>query len=140
MRVIVKARHMSLTPSLREYVEEKLGRPISRRMDRPALKMEVELSELSGITNGQDKECRVRLVMPRDRTINIVEIADDMYKAIDLAHDRLLMQVKRQRGRTRDIARNRKRAAQDRADTARRQLTGEHEVWETEVDDFQQQA
>ena len=140
MRVIVKARHMTLTSSLKDYVQAKLGRPISRRMDRPALKMEVELSELSGVSSGEDKECRVRLVMPRGRTINIVEIADDMYKAIDLAHDRLLLQVKRERGRTRDTTRGKKRAAARRAKTAEHQLTGEHEMWEFELEQFEQSA
>jgi len=137
MKVIVKARHMTLTPALKAHAEDKLGTSIARIFDRPAAKIEIELSDLNGVSAKEDKECRVVVFMPKGKTINIVEIDDDMYKAIDLAHDRLLNQVKRQRNKKRDAARNRKDAAKERDMTARQNLTGERESWESEVKEYE---
>src|SRR2546426_2400131 len=97
MRVIVKARHMTLTNPLRAYAQEKLSNAVMRIFDRPAAKLEIEMGEIGHVRDGANKECRVTVFIPKGKTINIVEIDDDMYKAIDLAHDRLLQQVKRER-------------------------------------------
>lgn len=75
--------------------------------------------------------------MPRGKTINIVEVDDDMYKAIDLAHDRLLLQVKRERDRRTNPSSRRKAAIRDRARTAREALTTGPEPWEREVAEFE---
>ncbi|MEE8408385.1 MAG: ribosome-associated translation inhibitor RaiA [Myxococcota bacterium] len=137
MKVIVKARHMDLTPSLKAHAEEKLGKAFMRIFDRPALKLEIELSELGKTKDGMDKECRATVSMPKGKTIVISEIADDMYKAVDLAHDRLLEQVKRQRSKRRSTGRNRKVAEQERDATARKNLTADQEEWEQEVQEFE---
>jgi ribosomal subunit interface protein len=123
MKLIVKARHMNLTPALKSHAEQKLGEAIRRIFDRPATTLEIELTELGRTKDGLDKECRVTAFMPKGKTINIVEVADDMYKAIDLVRDRLLTQVKRQRTKKRDTARGRKEAGKSRAATARKSLT-----------------
>lgn len=136
MRVIVKARHMNLTPALKAHAEEKLGDAIIRVFDRPAAKIEIELVDLGHVQNGSDKECKVAVFMPKGKTIVISEVDDNMYKAIDLAHDRLLMQVKRERGRKK-VTRVRKSAARDRALMARQNLTADREVWEQEVQEFE---
>lgn len=138
MKVIVKARHTTLTPSLKDHAEEKLGKALMRIFDRPAAKIEIELSELGNFKNGENMECRVTVFMPKDKTINIVEVDDDMYKAIDLAHDRLLHQVKRQRSKRRDTHRNRVAAQKEREQTARTNLTSRREPWEEEVAEFEQ--
>ena len=137
MRVIVKARHMNLTPSLKAHAEEKLGAAIMRVFDRPAGKIDIELNDLGHLRDGSDKECRVTVFMPKGKTVVIVEVDDDMYKAIDLAHDRLLLQVKRERGRKKKATLTRKLAARDRAATARSGLTAEPEVWEQEVREYE---
>jgi putative sigma-54 modulation protein len=137
MRVIVKARHMNLTPSLREHAEEKLGKALMRIFDRPAAQIEIELNDIGNVRDGANKECRVTVFMPRGKTINIVEIDDDMYKAIDLAHDRVLQQVKRQRERRRNMTQQRKSAERSRARTARDSLTVAMEPWEREVEEFE---
>lgn len=136
MQVIVKARHMTLTPALREHAEEKLGQSVMRIFDRPAAQIEIELSEL-GAKDGDTKECRVTVYVPKGKTITITEITDDMYKAIDLAHDRLLQQVKREQGRRKNPHRARKAAEQQRAQLARETLTASTEAWEKEVAEFE---
>ncbi|MBI3178043.1 MAG: HPF/RaiA family ribosome-associated protein [Deltaproteobacteria bacterium] len=133
MKVIVKARHMTLTEALKAHAEDKLSNAVMRIFDRPAAKLEIELGEIGAMRDGKNKECRVSVFIPKSKTINIVEIDEDMYKAIDLAHDRLLLQVKRERGKKRAATRQRKTPAKARALTARNNLTGEREVWEDEV-------
>ncbi|MFC1610738.1 ribosome hibernation-promoting factor, HPF/YfiA family [Myxococcota bacterium] len=123
MKLIVKARHMNLTPALKAHAELKLGDAIKKIFDKPAAKLEVELSELGRTKDGLDKECRVTVFMPRGKTIVISEVSDDMYKAIDLVRDRLMHQVKRQRAKKRVTARGRKEAGKKRAATARKSLT-----------------
>ena len=138
MRVIITARHMNLTTPLREHAEEKLGRSLMRVFDKPAAKIEIELVDLGEMKDNQSKECRVSVFMPRGRSINITEIDDDMYKAIDLARDRLIEQVKRERGRQRHASRNRKDAARERLETAIHSLTAEPEDWEAELREYEQ--
>lgn len=134
MKVIVKARHMTLTPALTDHAEEKLGNAIARIFDRPDAKIEIELSELGRSDDGLNKECRVTVFMPRGKPINIVEKAEDMYKAIDLAHDRVVNQVKRQREKKRVTARVGKGA---RRSAIQAGAAPEPETWEKEVKEFE---
>jgi putative sigma-54 modulation protein len=137
MRVIVKARHMNLTPALKAHAEEKLGDALMRIFDRPAAKIEIELNDIGNVRDGANKECRVTVFVPGGKTINIIEIDDNMYKAIDLAHDRVLQQVKRERGKRRNTTSRRKMAEKERNETARAELTLAPEPWEEEVAEFE---
>ena len=138
MKVIVKARHMNLTPSLRAHAEEKLGQALSRILDRPAARMEIELSDLNHVVGGT-KECRVTVYVPRGKAITIHESHDDLYSAINLVHDRLLEQVKRETGRRRRHS-HRQRLASERTRraTAREVLTAQPEVWENELREYEE--
>ena len=107
-----------------------------RIFDRPSVKIEIELSSIGEFKNGENKECRVQVFMPHGKAINITEIDDDMYKAIDLAHDRLLTQGKRQRSKRRNTARIRKEAKRMRNQTARGELTLAPEEWERELAEY----
>ena len=136
MRVIVKARHFNLTKSLKLHAQEKLGDSLMRIFDRPSAKIEIELSSIGQFKDGENKECRVQVFMPHAKAINITEIDDDIYKAIDLAHDRLLTQVKRYRGKRRNTARMRKKAERMRHQTALGVLTSSPEKWELELEEY----
>ena len=137
MKIIVKARHMTLTDSLTAYAEEKLGHAITRVFDQPAARIDIELCDMGHVHDRSDKVCRVTVFMPKGKTIVICEADDNMYKAIDLAHDRLLLQVKRERDRKTKVTRVRKWAARDRALTARASLTVQPERWEEEVREYE---
>ena len=108
MRVIVKGRHLNLTPALKTHAEEKLGKAITKIFNGPAGTVEIELNDVGNVRDGKDKECRVTVQMPRGKTITITEVDDDMYKAIDLAHDRLLNEVKREHEKQSDKSPSRK--------------------------------
>jgi putative sigma-54 modulation protein len=140
MQVIVKGRHMNLTPALKEHAEQKLGKAITRVFDRPAVSVEIELNDVGNVRDGKDKECRVTVQVPHGKTINIVEVEDDMYKAIDLCHDRLVNEVKREREKRSDKSTSRKAAEKERAETARQNLTTGPEQWEKEVAEFEDNA
>ena len=132
MQVIVKARHMNLTPALRAYAEKKLGASVMRIFDKPAAKLEIELGALAHSQDGNVHECRITAFLPKAKTIHIVESADDMYKAIDNAHDRLLEDVKRQRGKVKRVARHRKDLSRKRM--AKADSDGRDKpLWEREV-------
>jgi len=137
MRVIVKGRHMNLSASLKAHAEEKLGKAITRIFDGPAGTVEIELNDVGNVRDGKDKECRITVQMPHGKSINITEVDDDMYKAIDLAHDRLLNEVKRERDKRLDKSPSRKAAEKQRNATARDALTVAPEQWEREVAEFE---
>ena len=136
MKVIVKARHMDLTDALRNHAENKLGKALMRIFDRPAAKIEIELSDLGHVKQGS-KECRLIVHMPGGKSINICEMDDDLYCAINLAHDRLLEQVKRAQGRRRHTHRTRKFKERERQDLARQNLTATPELWEMELREYE---
>lgn len=138
MQVIVKARHMNLTRSLRAHAHAKLGEALMRIFYRPAARVDIELSDL-GHREGGTKECRVVVHMPGGKPVTICEYHDDLYSAINLAHDRLLEQVKRERGKRRRTNRARKESQRLRLLTARRNLTVAPEPWEIEVMEFERQ-
>ena len=60
-----------------------------------------------------------------------------MYKAIDLAKDRLVEQVKRERGRRRNTSRTRKAAAKRRQFETKENLSSAPEKWEREVLEYE---
>lgn len=137
MREVVKARHMRVTQALQSYVEQKLMRPVRRMVDNSAATLEVLLDEPGHAKSASSERCWVHLSMPATSDIIIQEADDDMYKAIDRAHDRLLQQLIRTRNRLHDGHSWRQQAARSRARTARLQLTLQPEEWEKEVAQYE---
>lgn len=135
MKKTVKARHMKMTEALHAYVDKKLLTPLAHVIDAPDMKVEVELCD-----EGSSKECRVHIFISGVEPVNIHEANDDLYRAIDLAEQRMLVQVKRHRDRMRHHQHREKQAAHERHETARANLTAEPEAWEQEVKEFEASA
>ena len=97
MRVIVKGRHMTVTPSLQEYAEEKIGK-VARIVDHMLKQAEVELyvEKNPSIENNQVAEVTVWTKGP---VIRAKEASVDMYAAIDLAADKIENQLRRIKGK-----------------------------------------
>ncbi|MDA3937218.1 MAG: ribosome-associated translation inhibitor RaiA [Actinomycetota bacterium] len=97
MKMIVKGRHMAVTPPIREYAEEKIGRT-SKIMDHETMTTEVELyvEKNPSIENNQVAEITVFTKGP---VIRSKEAATDMYAAIDLAADKLERQFRKYKGK-----------------------------------------
>lgn len=144
VQVIVSARHMEMTPPLHDYVDQKLVQAVARVLDDPAVKIHVELIDMAHAKHGVRMECNVKVSMPTPAghgdVVVIHEADDNMYKAIDEAHRRLVLQVKRHRDKHRASTHRQKNAAAERAVTARQQLTSEQEPWEQEAAAFERSS
>jgi putative sigma-54 modulation protein len=87
--------HTTLDPSLRKYVQKKIG-SLDKYIPRHArsnVRMEVFLKE----SKAKDKNasiCEVNVYLPHS-TINIKECAINMYAAIDIAEEKIKVQLKK---------------------------------------------
>ncbi len=96
MNTIVKGRHMEVTPSLREYAEEKIGRVAKLLNDH--MVMSVELGLRPDINTTIEKRHVVEVTMfTKGHVIRAKEAAIDMYAAIDLVSEKLERQVQKLR-------------------------------------------
>lgn len=92
MKIIVKGKNLDMTPALREYAEEKVGK-VEKYFDR-IIKTEIEMSVERNpkISNNQVVEVTVFTNGP---VIRAKESATDMYQAIDLVSSKLERQARR---------------------------------------------
>ncbi len=93
MKMIVKGRHMEITPAIREYAEEKIGRT-AKILDHMIMSAEVELQveKNPSIQNGHVAEVTV---YTKGHVIRAREASSDMYAAIDLVSEKLERQVRK---------------------------------------------
>ena len=93
MQMIVKGRRMDVTPAIRSYAEEKVGR-VAKILDSWLMSAEVELytERNRSIEKGQVAEVTIYTKGP---TIRAKEAASDMYAAIDLVSEKLERQVRK---------------------------------------------
>lgn len=93
MKMIVKGRHMDVTPAIRSYAEEKVGK-IAKILDHMIMSAEVELQveKNPSIQNGHVAEVTV---YTKGHVIRAREAAADMYAAIDLVSEKLERQVRK---------------------------------------------
>jgi len=92
MRLITNGRNIDITPALREYAEEKLGRVI-RHYDQ-ILDMEVTLGVIKN-PSVQDNHFAEVTCFLNGAKIHVHEEAQSMYASIDLLADKLDRQVKK---------------------------------------------
>lgn len=92
--ISIQGRHVQVTDAMQDYAKEKLSR-LERLFDR--------IIDLHVIMDIQKLEHRVEIVLKvNNHTIMAKVASDDMYKSIDLAVDKLLMQVRRYKSRIND--------------------------------------
>jgi putative sigma-54 modulation protein len=95
----VSGIHTTLDPSLRKYVQKKIGSldKYIPRNARSTARMEVFLKE----SKAKDKNtsiCEVNVYLPHS-TINIKECAINMYSAIDIVEEKIKVQLKKYKDR-----------------------------------------
>jgi putative sigma-54 modulation protein len=93
MKMIIKGRHMDVTPAIRAYAEEKIGR-IAKVLDSMIMSAEVELFTERNPSIEKSQVAEVT-VYTKGHVIRAKEAAPDMYAAIDLVSDKLERQVKK---------------------------------------------
>lgn len=93
MQMIVKGRRMDITPAIREYAEEKVGR-VAKILDNWLMSAEVELytERNRSIEKSQVAEVTIYTKGP---VIRAKESASDMFAAIDLVSEKLERQVRK---------------------------------------------
>jgi putative sigma-54 modulation protein len=93
MEITVKGRRMEVTPAIRSYAEEKIGR-VAKIVDSMLMSAEIELSieRNRSIENSQVAEVTVYTKGP---VIRAKEAAPDMYAAIDIVSEKLESQVRK---------------------------------------------
>ncbi|MBX5484678.1 MAG: ribosome-associated translation inhibitor RaiA [Myxococcaceae bacterium] len=106
MKVNVRGVHLELTDAIKQHVQTHLIRPIERFFDDEAAELEIHLRDRNGPKGGADMECSVTVRLPHAATIHVTEVDDDLYKAIDLARDRLETASKRALERSQDRRRD----------------------------------
>jgi ribosomal subunit interface protein len=90
---------MTLSDSLKAYVEAKIIQVAMKWCIDPSVTLEVELSDLFGPRGGNDKQCEVIMTLPHGNILRIEEVSDDLYAAIDAAGGRLGQGLERYKGK-----------------------------------------
>ncbi len=100
MDVEVKALGgLEFTDNLADFCRTRIVEPLRRIYDRQGPILEIEVSDLFGPKGGIDKRCRISFNIPNSRSITVVEVDNDIYKAVDGAARRFLRLVGRYKGR-----------------------------------------
>jgi putative sigma-54 modulation protein len=98
MRLQVKGKNVEVSPSIRDYVERKIGK-LEKQLAEPT-QVEVELSEHRNPSIA-DSHVAQATIFTKGPTLRAQETASDMRVAIDQVVAKLERQVKRYRERRR---------------------------------------
>lgn len=94
MHVHMVSPEFSITPSLREYLEQRLHSSFAPLRGKIA-DIAVRLRDLNGPRGGRDMQCQVLVTMPGKPVVVIREVQENMYNAIDRAVKRAAYRVSR---------------------------------------------
>ncbi|MHC4871193.1 MAG: ribosome hibernation-promoting factor, HPF/YfiA family [Planctomycetota bacterium] len=92
MKINITGRHFDLSDSIKEYVEDKIGRHE---------KIFSGLTEVDVLLKGEDRTCHCELILHLKNKQNaVIDVANDsMYAAIDLASDKAQRQLRKFKGK-----------------------------------------
>lgn len=93
MAIIVTGRKINVTPAIRDYAEEKIGRSLEV-FDSAAMDAEVVLRSEKNPANPLKAVCEVTVNM-KGAVIRVAEAEEDMYAAIDIASDKVARQLRK---------------------------------------------
>lgn len=96
MDVVVKGRHIEITPGLKQYAEEKVSR-LSRYLNLPAAEVELTVEKNPRISENQTAEVTIHTHGP---IIRGKESATDMHAAIDCVVEKIERQLKKFKGKS----------------------------------------
>ena len=97
MAITVSGRKMNVTPAIKDYVDEKIGRALEV-FDSAAMDAEVVLRTEKNPAISLNAICEVT-VNAKGAVIRVAESAEDMYAAIDLASDKVARQLRKYKTR-----------------------------------------
>lgn len=93
MSITVTGRKTTVTPALKDYVDEKIGRSLEV-FEAAAMNAEVVLRTAHNPANPNSNTCEVTL-QAVGAVVRVSESADDMYAAIDAAADKVERQLRK---------------------------------------------
>jgi putative sigma-54 modulation protein len=99
--VEIRSPHFALTPALKTYAARHLAAKLLKHSGHIQAVI-VRFDDVNGTKGGEDKVCRVELLMPGEPARVIEEVNHDLRAAIDLAADRVEMLVEAEIQRRRD--------------------------------------
>lgn len=117
MQIDIVARSFPLTNAMRGYVKRRLAYSLSVR-DSQIKCVVVRLSDTNGPRGGNDKCCRIQVVVPGHADVVVQDTEADLYTAIDRASDRVSRTVARRLDRHRHFNRHRIGASRSAMDEA----------------------
>ncbi len=109
MQIFIQTQGFDLSAGLREHVERRIHFALDRASQR-VRKVSIRLSDLNGPRGGEDKRCRIQVVIPGAADVLIEDTDPDLYVAIDRAADRAGRTLARQVARQREHRHERPRA------------------------------
>ena len=105
MRMDIQARGFPLTGALLGHTERRLRFQLTRAMHRIERVM-VRMGDTNGPRGGEDKFCKVQVVLSRARSVVIEEGGGDLYAVIERAAERAGRNVARSLARQRQQIRS----------------------------------
>jgi ribosome-associated translation inhibitor RaiA len=87
MRIDIRAKNIDLSPSLRTYIQRRIGFALGAR-DSQIQNVQVMLSDINGPKGGPDKRCRILLRLAGLKDIVIEDVQSELRVAIDRAASR----------------------------------------------------
>ena len=97
MAITVSGRKMNVTPAIKDYVDEKIGRSLEV-FDSAAMDAEVVLRTEKNPAISLNAICEVTIFV-KGGVVRVSEAASDMYAAVDMAADRVARQLRKYKTR-----------------------------------------
>ena len=87
MNIDIQSRPFSLTESLRDYSDRRMRSALTR-FEGHVQRISMWLSDINGPRGGEDKHCRLQIVLAGDTDVVIEETQADLHVAINRAVER----------------------------------------------------
>ncbi len=111
MKIIIRTKKIKLSPELKFYVNEKIGKDVGKLLinKRPPIRARVELIRITGHHHqGRIYKTEIDLTMSGRRIITETQ-AESIEAAIDEAKDQLEREIRKTKGKEMDVSRKRGR-------------------------------
>ena len=112
MHVYLAGRHFELTDAIRDHVERKIVEPLRNHTGMNIPRVEIQLEPETD--RGAKIACHVRVELKGQKEINIREVDNDLFAAIDLASGRVITALTEHRDRLLTLSRHPKKYSLDR--------------------------
>jgi len=103
MKLTIRARHLALSPELRDHLQRRLDFALGR-LATAIRAVDVTLVDTNGPKGGADKQCRIHVRGPSLREIVIEHVGTDVLSTVSVAAERAGRAVARSLARRRTFA------------------------------------